>query len=192
MPTRRSILAVLGAAASTPALALTSAPEPRPASVSTPDAFGFSFPGLEGSDIRLADYRGQALLVVNTASRCGFTPQYAGLQDLWTRYRARGLVVIGVPSNDFGQELSSSREIAGFCSREFGVTFPMAAAQSVRGAGAHPFYRWAQASQGDAPRWNFHKYVVGRDGRIAGSFPSEVRPTDPRMIAAIERALGTR
>ena len=184
MPTRRAVLATLALAAAAPARALTSA--------SAPDAYAFSFAGLEGGEIRLADHQGSALLVVNTASRCGFTPQYAGLQELWTRYRARGLVVIGVPSNDFGQELSSSGEIAGFCSREFGVTFPLAATQPVRGPGAHPFYRWAQAGKGEAPRWNFHKYIVGRDGRLVGSFPSEIRPTDPRIVAAIERALGER
>ncbi len=184
MPTRRALLAALLAGSAGPAFG-------QPAA-SVPDAYRFSFPGLEGGEIALSAYRGRPVLVVNTASRCGFTPQYAGLQEVWTRYRERGLVVVGVPSNDFGQELAGAKDIAGFCSREFGVTFPMTAAQSVRGAGSHPFYRWAGVEARGAPRWNFHKYLVGPDGRIAGSFPSEVRPTDPRMIAAIERTLAVR
>jgi len=180
MPTRRLIIAA--ALCATPSLAAAR-------SASSPDAFSFSFPGLEGGTVDLSAYRGRPILVVNTASRCGFTPQYEGLQQLWTRYRERGLVVIGVPSNDFGQELAGAKDIAGFCSREFGVTFPLTAPQAVRGGNAHPFYRWAHAERGEAPRWNFHKYLIGRDGRIAASFPSEERPTGPRIVAAVERAL---
>lgn len=179
MPTRRSLLIL-------PALAAASTARARGASA---DPFSFAFPALDGGEIRLDAYRGRALLVVNTASRCGYTPQFAGLQELWTRYRDRGLVVIGVPSNDFGQELSSPEEIGTFCDREYGVTFPMAKAQVVRGRDPHPFYRWAHAERGEAPRWNFHKFVVARDGTLAGSFPSDVRPTDPRIVVAIERAL---
>ena len=189
MPTRRSVLAAFAATLTVPVVAQSGT---EPSGAPTPDGFAFSFPGIEGGEIRLADYRGRPVLVVNTASRCGFTPQFAGLQDIWTRYRERGLVVIGVPSNDFGQELASGKDIAGFYSREFGVTFPMAASQSVRGTGAHPFYRWAASERREAPRWNFHKYLLGPDGRITASFPSEVRPTDPRVLGAIERALGAR
>ena len=189
MQTRRSILASMATAVALPAAAQGVAVA---AETSGPDGFAFSFAGLEGGEIRLSDYRGRPVLVVNTASRCGFTPQFAGLQDLWTRYRERGLVVIGVPSNDFGQEFASGKEIAGFCNREFGVTFPMAATQSVRGAGAHPFYRWAASERREAPRWNFHKYLLGPDGRIVASFPSEVRPTDSRVLGAVERALAAR
>ncbi len=186
MQTRRSILASMATAVVLPAAAQGLAVS---ADTSGPDGFAFSFAGIEGGEIRLSDYRGRPVLVVNTASRCGFTPQFAGLQELWTRYRARGLVVIGVPSNDFGQEPGTGKEIAGFCSREFGVTFPMAASQSVRGAAAHPFYRWAASERRESPRWNFHKYLIGSDGRVVGSFPSEVGPTDPRVLGAIERAL---
>jgi glutathione peroxidase len=156
-----------------------------------PTAHAFRFDGIEGGTIDLSSYRGRPVLIVNTASRCGFTRQYAGLQQLWTRYRARGLTIIGVPANDFaGQEPGSNSEILGFCSSTFGVTFPLAAKTSVVGAEAHPFYRWAAAERpGDTPRWNFHKYLIGRDGRIAAVFPTSVEPTDPRMLTAIERAL---
>ncbi len=160
----------------------------RPASAS---AHSFSFEGIEGGVINLAEFRGRPVLVVNTASRCGFVNQYAGLQQLWTRYRARGLTVIGVPANDFaGQEPGSNEEILGFCSSTFGVSFPLAAKTTVVGERAHPFYRWAARERpADTPRWNFHKYLIGRDGRIAAVFPTSVEPTDPRVLTAIELAL---
>lgn len=161
------------------------------ASAAEASAHAFSFEGIEGGTINLGEFRGRLLLVVNTASRCGFTGQYAGLQTLWTRYGARGLTVIGVPANDFaGQEPGSNEDILGFCSSRFGVTFPLAAKTSVIGADAHPFYRWAAGERPrETPRWNFHKYLIGRDGRIAAVFPTSVEPTDPRVLTAIERAL---
>ena len=154
-------------------------------------AFDHAFQGIEGGSIQLGDYRGKLLMVVNTASRCGFVNQYAGLQSLWTRYRARGLTIVGVPANDFaGQEPGSNDEIMGFCSSTFGVTFPLAAKTSVRGDAAHPFYRWAAEQRpNEIPRWNFHKYLIGRDGRITAVFPTSVEPTDARVITSIERAL---
>jgi glutathione peroxidase len=163
-----------------------SSARPRP-----PSAFKFSFEGIEGGTIDLAEFRGRPLLIVNTASRCGFTRQYSGLQQVWTRYRERGLVVIGVPANDFaGQEPGSNAEIMGFCSQTFGVSFPLTGKQTVVGEGAHPFYRWAATERpGETPRWNFHKYLIGRDGRIAAVFPTSVEPTDPRILTAIERVL---
>ncbi|MGL4239736.1 MAG: glutathione peroxidase [Beijerinckiaceae bacterium] len=153
-------------------------------------AYGFSFEKIDGGAISLREFAGRPLLIVNTASRCGFTRQYAGLQDLWSRYRQRGLVVLGVPANDFaGQEPGSNEEIREFCSGTFGVTFPLAAKATVIGAEAHPFYRWAATQRpGEQPRWNFHKYLIGRDGRIAAVFPTSVEPTDPRVIRAIEQA----
>ncbi|MCX7341352.1 MAG: glutathione peroxidase [Hyphomicrobiales bacterium] len=153
-------------------------------------AHAYSFDGIEGGVINLGDFRGKLLMVVNTASRCGFTNQYAGLQALWTRYRSRGLTIIGVPSNDFaGQEPGSNEEIRGFCSQRFGVTFPMAAKTTVIGEDAHPFYRWAARERpSDTPRWNFHKYLIGRDGRVTSVFPTSVEPTDARVLTAIERA----
>src|SRR6202790_2696609 len=161
------------------------------AAMSRVTAYAFLFPALVGGDIRLADYAGRPLLVVNTASLCGFTPQYAGLQELWTEFRDRGLVMIGVPSNDFGgQEPGGATEIAETAQHQYGVTFPIAAKAVVKGPEAHPFYRWAaEARPMDVPRWNFHKYLVGRNGYIAEAFPHTVQPSDTRVKTAIARAL---
>jgi glutathione peroxidase len=154
-------------------------------------AYAFSFPGLSGDDIRLAQHTGHPLLVVNTASLCGYTQQYAGLQELWTEFHDRGFSIIAVPSNDFGgQEPGGATEIAETAQHQYAVTFPMAAKAVVTGPNAHPFYRWAaQARPKDVPRWNFHKYLIGRDGRIADVFASAVEPTDTRVKTAIARAL---
>ncbi|QOZ53571.1 glutathione peroxidase [Bradyrhizobium sp. CCBAU 53338] len=154
-------------------------------------AYAFSFPALSGDDIRLAAFTGKPVLVVNTASLCGYTPQYAGLQELWSEFRARGLIVIGVPSNDFGgQEPGGTSEISETAHHQYGVTFPMTAKAVVVGAKAHPFYRWAaEARPKEVPKWNFHKYLLGRDGYIAEVFPSAVEPADTRIKTAIARAL---
>lgn len=154
-------------------------------------AYAFSFPALSGDDIRLAAFTGKPLLVVNTASLCGYTPQYAGLQELWNEFRARGLTVIGVPSNDFGgQEPGGSSEIMETAHHQYGVTFPVAAKTVVVGAKAHPFYKWAaEARPREVPRWNFHKYLIGRDGYITEVFPSAVEPADTRIKTAIARVL---
>jgi glutathione peroxidase len=121
-------------------------------------AYAFSFPALAGGDIRLSDHAGRPLLIVNTASLCGYTPQFAGLQELWTEFHDRGLMIVGIPSNDFGsQEPGGATEIANTASRQYGVTFPMASKTVVKGADAHPFYKWAlQARPREVPRWNFH------------------------------------
>ncbi len=154
-------------------------------------AYAFSFPALDGGDISLADHTGRPLMVVNTASLCGYTPQYAGLQELWTEFHGRGLTIIGVPSNDFGsQEPGGSREIAETAQHQYGVTFPIAAKAAVSGPNAHPFYKWAAAARPkDVPRWNFHKYLIGRDGYIAEVFPSSVEPLETRVKTAIARTL---
>ncbi|MCK1658830.1 glutathione peroxidase [Bradyrhizobium sp. 151] len=156
-------------------------------------AYAFSFPALSGDDIRLAAFTGRPLLVVNTASLCGYTPQYAGLQDIWSEFRERGLTVIGVPSNDFGgQEPGGTSEISETAHHQYGVTFPIAAKAIVVGAKAHPFYKWkwaAEARPREVPRWNFHKYLIGRDGYIADVFASAVEPTDTRIKTAIAKAL---
>ena len=154
-------------------------------------AYAFTFKGLDGDDILLSSYAGHPLLVVNTASQCGYTPQYAGLQQLWTRYRDRGLVVLGVPSNDFGgQEPGGKSEIHATTQGTYHVTFPITEKVAVKGKDAHPFFRWAAADRPrEAPRWNFHKYLIGRDGQLRSTFPSAVEPTDPLVIAAIEREL---
>lgn len=154
-------------------------------------AYAFSFAGIDGGAIRLADYAGKPILIVNTASQCGYTPQYAGLQELWSRYREHGLVVIGVPSNDFGgQEPGDAAEIMKTVQTGFHVSFPMAAKADVRGASPHPFYRWAAAERPlETPRWNFHKYLIGRDGRIAAVFATAVEPMDARVINAVMKEL---
>ena len=154
-------------------------------------AYAFSFPALSGDDIRLAAFTGKPLLVVNTASLCGYTPQYQGLQEIWSEFRERGLTVIGVPSNDFGgQEPGGASEISETAHHQYGVTFPMAAKAVVTGAKAHPFYKWAaEARPREVPKWNFHKYLIGRDGYIAEVFPSAVEPADTRVKTAIARAL---
>ncbi|QUS39751.1 glutathione peroxidase [Tardiphaga alba] len=155
-------------------------------------AYGFSFPALKGgNDIRLSDHAGKPIIVVNTASQCGYTPQYAGLQELWTEFRERGLMVIGVPSNDFGnQEPGGPHEIDDIARGRFGISFPIAAKTVVKGPNAHPFYKWAaEARPRDLPRWNFHKYLIGRDGYLADAFASEFEPTDTRIKTAVARAL---
>ncbi|MBB6252659.1 glutathione peroxidase [Nitrospirillum iridis] len=144
------------------------------------NAHSFAFPSLSGNGvIQLSAFKGQPVLVVNTASACGHTPQYAELQTLWSLLRGRGLMVLAVPSNDFGgQEPGSPAEIARFCATSYGVDFPIAAKQTVVGPGAHPFFQWAVSSVGEAgwPRWNFQKYLITPDGRLAEIWPSPVRP----------------
>jgi len=155
-------------------------------------AHDFSFPSIDGGTVDLADFAGKAVLVVNTASQCGFTGQYEGLQALWEAWRDRGLVVLGVPSNDFGgQEPGSEAEIADFCATTFSVDFPMTGKESVRGDGAHPFYRWARDELGvvAAPKWNFHKYLVGPDGRLVDWFSTVTPPDSAAVRRAVERAL---
>jgi glutathione peroxidase len=153
---------------------------------------GLPLPSIEGGQIDPESLRGKVVLVVNTASACGFTGQYAGLQQLHDRFHDRGLVVVGVPSNDFGgQDPKPNADIQQFCQVRFGVTFPLLAKQVVSGDGAHPFYRWAKdaSGPGGAPAWNFHKYLIGRDGRLIAWYPSMVGPTSSRLIDAIEAAL---
>jgi glutathione peroxidase len=155
-------------------------------------AYDFDFVSIDGATLPLSQYRGRPLLVVNTASFCGFTPQYEDLEAVWRRYRDRGLVVIAVPSNDFGQqEPGTAREIKQFCEGRYKVDFPLTEKQDVVGPRAHPFFRWIAEELGDAgvPRWNFHKYLVAPDGTLAGAWPARVRPTDGDVINEIERLL---
>lgn len=149
-------------------------------------------PSLDGGQIPPDSLKGKVVLVVNTASLCGFTPQYEGLEALWERYRDRGLVVLGVPSNDFGgQEPGTAAEIQRFCTGSYGVDFPMLTKQVVVGPEAHPFYLWAASQTGPAgvPKWNFHKILVGRDGRLLSWFGSMVTPEGDKLTGAIEAAL---
>jgi len=136
------------------------------------------------------EFGGRVVLIVNTASKCGFTPQYDGLEEIYARYRDRGLVVAGFPSNVFGgQEPGSEKQIQDFCRLTYGVQFPMFAKTRVRGPDAEPLYRYLADVSGDTPRWNFHKYLLDRQGRVVASFPGQVDPKDERLITAIEKLL---
>jgi glutathione peroxidase len=152
------------------------------------EAERFVFASIDGGELDLASYWGGPVLVVNTASFCSQTPQYNALQDLWDRYRGRGLTVVGVPSQSFGQELDSSGAVKDFCEVNFGINFPMTELVEVAGPEAHPFFIWAQA-EGAAPRWNFHKILLDGDGRIAGSFGTTTSPDSPKLAQAIEALL---
>lgn len=157
-----------------------------------PYASDYQFTTIEGEPFRLRDYRGKAILVVNTASRCGFTPQYAGLQALWEKYRDRGLIVIAVPSNDFaGQEPLDGTAIKEFCKLNYNVTFPIMDKVHVKGDDAHPFYQQVRKTFGftGAPRWNFHKYLINADGEMVDWFSSMTSPESSKIQSAIERAL---
>jgi len=147
---------------------------------------------LNGDPSTLADYKGKAVLVVNVASQCGLTPQYSGLEALWKAKRDKGLVVLGVPANNFGsQEPGTEGEIKTFCETKFGIDFPMTAKEDVIGAGAHPMYKWLAGELGEdaAPKWNFHKYLINKDGSIAGVFGPRTTPDDAAMNAEIDKAL---
>ena len=157
-------------------------------------AFDFEFVGIDGAPLRLRDFAGKPLLVVNTASLCGYTPQYTELEALWRAYKDKGLVLVGVPSDDFGrQEPGTNSEIKAFC-EGFDVSFPLAEKTVVSGAKAHPFYRWlaAELGEGALPRWNFFKYLIGRDGLPRGTWPSRVTPMSAEMRKAIDEALAAR
>ena len=150
---------------------------------------------IDGKDSTLAEHRGKVLLIVNVASKCGFTGQYAGLQKLYERFKEKGLVVLGFPANDFlRQEPGTNDEIKQFCSLEFGVTFPMFAKITVKGEDMHPLYRFLTepATNPDSPgkiSWNFNKFLIGRDGRIAARFGSRTKPLSKDLVAAVEKAL---
>ena len=155
-------------------------------------AHDFEFDALEGGRIALDDYRGKVVLVVNTATECGFTPQYSDMEALWRDYGDRGVVVLGVPSNDFGkQEPGDETDIREFCKHYYRVTFPMTAKQHVIGAEAHPFYAWVARELGEdmAPKWNFHKYLIDSQGKIAGVWPSKVAPRDKEIGDVIRELL---
>lgn len=153
--------------------------------------YDFSADTINGEPQSLSEYKGKVLLIVNVASKCGFTKQYAGLQELYEKYADRGLVVLGFPSNNFmGQEPGTNEEIAQFCSTRFGVTFPMFGKIDVKGDGIHPLYAWLTAHpNGNKVSWNFNKFLVGRNGDLITHFGSRTAPDDPKLIEAIESAL---
>ncbi len=151
-------------------------------------AFDFEFKSLRGQPLPLNAFKGHPLLIVNTASKCGFTPQYKGLEAVWQKYKDEGLVVLGVPSNDFAnQEPGGADEIATFCEMNFGVDFPLTAKVSVKGSDAHPLFKWIGAQGGflSKPRWNFYKYLIGRDGKLKTWFASTTTPESAKFEKAI-------
>ena len=156
------------------------------------NAYDFAFENIDGGELPLAQYKGKVVLVVNTASFCGFTPQYEGLENIYKEYKSKGLVVLGVPANNFGgQEPGTNAEIKKFCQGNYAVDFPMASKVSVVGSDAHPFYKWAKEVLGveKAPAWNFHKYLIDANGNLVASFPTRVVPDAPEIKAAINHAL---
>ena len=163
-----------------------------PISAMAANAYDFTFKGIDGQPLPLSQFAGKAILVVNTASQCGFTPQYKGLEALWQSYRDRGLVVLGVPSDDFGgQEPGSAATIKDFCEVTYKIDFPLADKTVVSGDDAHPFYRWAGDELGflAKPRWNFHKYLIGPDGKLVSWFSTVTDPESDKVRAAIEGLL---
>ena len=155
-------------------------------------AYDFKFKDLDGSNLSLSEYKGKVIVVVNVASQCGFTKQYEDMQKVWMKYQEKGLVMLGVPSNDFGnQEPGNNEDIKNFCEAKFGISFPMTEKVLVKGTEAHPFYVWARENHGESaiPKWNFHKIIINRDGKIAETFSSITNPSSKKFINAIEKLL---
>tara|TARA_B110000881_G_C18515423_1_gene484609 strand:- start:85 stop:600 length:516 start_codon:yes stop_codon:yes gene_type:complete len=154
-------------------------------------AYDFQFKGLEGGTINLNDFQNKVIVVVNVASRCGFTNQYEDLQNLWENYKKKDLIVIGVPTNNFKQEPSSNKEIKEFCDTNFGINFPMSEKTNVIGEDAHPFYLWAKKNYGKKaiPKWNFHKIIINKDGKILDTFASITKPSSKRFINTINKEI---
>jgi glutathione peroxidase len=152
--------------------------------------YDFTMKSIDGQPTPLASFRGKVLMVVNVASRCGFTPQYAALESVYEKYKDRGFVIAGFPANNFGgQEPGSDQEIKQFCSAKYNVKFPMFSKISVAGGDQDPLYKYLTSARGGEIEWNFTKFLIGRDGRILNRFPSEVTPDSPEVIAAIEKAV---
>ena len=154
-------------------------------------ATDFSFKNTDGNVISFADYKEKVILVVNVASRCGFTNQYKDLQDLWTKYKKKDLVIVGVPSNNFRQEPGTNKEIKDFCETTFGIDFPITEKNDVTGDKAHPFFVWAKENYGSGaiPKWNFHKIIIGKNGKVANTFSSITNPSSKKFISSIEKEL---
>ncbi len=154
-------------------------------------AYDFQFTGINGDIIKLSEYKDKVIVVVNVASRCGYTPQYENLQSLWSEYKNKNLVVLGVPTNNFRQEPGTNKEIKDFCETNFGITFPMTEKISVIGNNSHPFYKWARNDFGIGaiPKWNFHKIIIGKDGKVAETFSSITKPTSKKFLKIIEKLI---
>ncbi|WP_158965067.1 glutathione peroxidase [Chachezhania sediminis] len=180
------------AAAKGPALSLSSSLSLIVALAAAPALAGpvsGTFPSIDGGTLSVEDWRGHPVLVVNTASQCGFTPQYEGLQALYDTYRDRGLVVLAVPSDDFNQELATAEEVKAFCELNYDLTLPMTDITPVRGAGAHEFYRAVKAETGFEPGWNFNKVLIAPSGEVVATWGSSVRPESGKITGAVERLL---
>ena len=175
-------------------LAVLTAPAPIIAAESLcPTILNHKFANLMDEPVPLCQFSGKVLLIVNTASECGYTPQYDGLEKLYRRYRDKGFAVLGFPANDFGaQEPGSNKEIAQFCRVNYGITFPVFAKTTVVGANANPLFRTLAAKTGKPPRWNFHKYLLDKSGEPVAAFESAVEPEDKRITAQIEKLLAAR
>ncbi len=151
-------------------------------------AYDFEFNSIDGDLIKLSQYKDKVIVVVNVASRCGYTPQYEDLQRLWSEYKSKNLVVLGIPTNNFRQEPGNNKEIKDFCETNFGITFPMTEKTNVIGSNSHPFYKWARKDYGIGaiPKWNFHKIIIGKNGKIAKTFSSITKPSSIKFIKVIK------
>ena len=154
-------------------------------------AYEYDFNGIDGNKIKLEDFKDKVIVIVNVASRCGYTPQYEDLQVLWSNYKERNLVVIGVPTNNFKQEPGSNKQIKDFCETNFGINFPMTEKINVIGNDAHPFYKWAKQNHGIGaiPKWNFHKIIIGKNGKVADTFASFTKPSSKKFLKLIEKEI---
>tara|TARA_B100001057_G_scaffold298942_1_gene299085 strand:+ start:1604 stop:2140 length:537 start_codon:yes stop_codon:yes gene_type:complete len=154
-------------------------------------AYDYSFNGIDGGEIKLSDYKDKVIVVVNVASRCGYTPQYEDLQTLYNDYKNKNVIVIGIPTNNFKQEPGTNDQIKDFCETNFGISFPMTEKINVIGANSHPFYKWAKKDfgMGAIPKWNFHKIVIGKGGKIEDTFASFTKPTSKKFIKLIEKLI---
>ena len=153
--------------------------------------YDFEFNGIDGNKIQLSNFKNKVLVVVNVASRCGYTPQYEDLQMLWSNYKNKSLVVIGVPTNNFKQEPGNNKEIKDFCETNFGISFPLTEKTNVIGKDAHPFYKWAKDNHGIGaiPKWNFHKIIIGKNGKVVDTFASFTKPTSKKFLDLIEKEI---
>ena len=153
--------------------------------------YDFEFNGIDGNKIKLNNFKNKVLVIVNVASRCGYTPQYEDLQILWSNYKNKNLIVIGVPTNNFKQEPGNNKEIKNFCETNFGINFPMTEKINVIGKDAHPFYKWAKKNHRIAaiPKWNFHKIVIGKNGKVIDTFASFTKPSSDKFLNLIEKEI---
>ena len=155
-------------------------------------AYDFNFINIEGEELQMSEFKNKVIVVVNVASKCGFTSQYEDMQKIWDKYKDKEFVLLGIPSNDFGgQEPGENSQIKNFCETKFGITFPMTEKVIVKGKDAHPFYKWALKNHGKStiPKWNFHKIIIGRDGKVSNTFASFTKPMSKKFLESIEKEI---